>query len=859
MNDVADHGVASIGRMAVVPALLDTVCRITGMGFAAIARVTDDRWIACSVRDDIGFGLLPGGELKLETTICHEIRTSRQAVVISDVDVDPCYAGHPTPAMYGLKSYISVPIVMPDGRFFGTLCAIDRAPRDLTRPEIAATFAMFATLIALQLEQAEAALASRASSVAMIDSEARHRQILDSATDFAIIATDLDGIVTRWNRGAENILGWTEAEMLGQSLGLFFTAEDRAAGRPQFEMRCALEVGHGNDERWHLRKDGSRFWAQGELTVLRDNEGIVAGFVKVLRDRTHERLREQRLDLLARASAGLLSSDDPDRVLQEILSAGSDALGYDESYSYLLNSDCSRMRLLQSTGTSAEIREWLADVPVVDVPLCGVVAQQRTRLIVDHVQQSTDPRTAISRANGVRAYAGFPVMSEDRLYGVISFVSTNHDRFEDEAISFFENFAGFLSIGRERLDREATLGDLAITLERRVEERTRELMVSEEALRQSQKMDAVGQLTGGVAHDFNNLLTVIRGSVDLLRRPDLPAERRDRYIQAIGDTADRAAKLTGQLLAFARRQTLSPAVFDVRLRLQGVTEMLDSVTGARVAITLEHPDAPCIVRADVSQFETALVNMAVNARDAMEGEGELAIRVACGVAMPAIRGHAGVDQSFVAIALTDTGIGIDAENLTRVFEPFFTTKDVGKGTGLGLSQVFGFAKQSGGDVDVESTPGQGTTFTLYLPEAEEGAAVDRTDAGGGRSAIEQGLRILIAEDNVEVGRFSSEALQDMGYRTVLVPSAEDALERLGPDGAGFDALFSDVVMPGMGGLELAKTLRRTMPDLPVILASGYSHVLAQEGAHGFTLLQKPYSAEQLAGALESLIARRPAD
>nr|WP_281393321.1 GAF domain-containing protein [Sphingomonas xinjiangensis] len=854
VSDAFSDDVDSINRIDIVPTLLDTVCQITGMRFAAIARVTEDRWIACSVRDEINFGLKPGSELKLETTICHEIRQSRKAVVISDVDVDPAYARHHTPAIYGLKSYISVPILLPDGRFFGTLCAIDPLPRDLNRPEILSSFGLFAKLVALHLNQADLLTASLAHSDALAEGETRHRQILDSATDFAIVATNLDGKVTRWNRGAENILGWSEQEMLGEPVDRFFTPEDRAIGRPQHEMQCALEVGHGNDERWHLRADGQRFWAQGEMTPLKRNDGEVIGFVKVLRDRTEERLREQRLDLLARASAGLLSSDDPDKVLQEILSAGSETLGYEKSFSYLLNNNCTRMRLLQSSGVEEDIKDWLADTCPVDVPLCGLVAQQRAPLILDHIQESTDPRTEISRRHGTRAYAGFPVMSEDKLFGVISFVSVNRDRFADEAISFFENFARFLSIGRERLDREAALSDLAMTLEHRVEARTRELMISEEALRQSQKMDAVGQLTGGVAHDFNNLLTVIRGSVDLLRRPDLPAERRNRYIQAIGDTAERATKLTGQLLAFARRQTLSPAAFDVGTRLREVADMLNSVTGARVTIALDLPVTPCVVRADLSQFETALVNMAVNARDAMNGEGQLTIKAVCAAGVPPIRGHAGVQSRFVAISLTDTGIGIQPLDLPRIFEPFFTTKDVGKGTGLGLSQVFGFAKQSGGDVDVESTPGEGTTFTLYLPEAE-GAHVDDAPQNACRSPVKRSLRILIAEDNLEVGRFSSEALQDMGYRTVLVPSAEDALEILDRDGSGFDAVFSDVVMPGIGGLELAKKLKIRMPGMPVILASGYSHVLAAEGAHGFKLLQKPYSAEQLSQALESLIVR----
>ena len=245
-----------------------------------------------------------------------------------------------------------------------------------------------------------------------------------------------------------------------------------------------------------------------------------------------------------------------------------------------------------------------------------------------------------------------------------------------------------------------------------------QLAKAEEALRQAQKMEAVGQLTGGVAHDFNNLLTIIRSSMDLLRKPDLPEERRRRYIDAVSDTVDRAAKLTGQLLAFARRQSLMPETFDVGARIASTADMLSSVTGARIRVVVEVPTAACHVFADPTQFDTALINMAVNARDAMDGEGTLTLRLECRRGLPEIRGHAGTRGPFVAVSVIDQGTGIPLATLPHIFEPFFTTKGIGKGTGLGLSQVIGFAKQSGGDVDVASEPGRGTAFTLYLPQVD---------------------------------------------------------------------------------------------------------------------------------------------
>ena len=384
-----------------------------------------------------------------------------------------------------------------------------------------------------------------------------------------------------------------------------------------------------------------------------------------------------------------------------------------------------------------------------------------------------------------------------------------------------------------------------------------QLARAEEALRHAQKMEAVGQLTGGVAHDFNNLLTIIRSSVEFLRRPNLPEERRARYLEAVADTVDRAAKLTSQLLSFARRQALKPEVFDLRDRVRGTSEMLNAVTGARIRIVTEVTDGPCHVRADTSQFETALVNLAVNARDAMDGEGTLTLRLTCGEALPSIRGHAGAPGPFAVVSVADEGVGIAPELLARIFEPFFTTKEIGKGTGLGLSQVIGFAKQSGGDVDVASEVGRGTTFSLYLPHVDpppEGSGT--ADEEPGTQGADRALCVLVVEDNLDVGRFCTQLLEDLGHATVWAHSAEAALAEMERVPFRFDAVFSDVVMPGIGGVELARRLRADHPKLPVVLTTGYSDVLARDDAHGFELVRKPYSAEQVARALRGAVTKR---
>ena len=396
---------------------------------------------------------------------------------------------------------------------------------------------------------------------------------------------------------------------------------------------------------------------------------------------------------------------------------------------------------------------------------------------------------------------------------------------------------------------EATLRRHADELEERVEQRTREREQAQDALRQAQKMEAIGQLTGGVAHDFNNLLTVIRGSVDLLRRPGLSDERRARYVDAIGSTADRAAKLTGQLLAFARRQALTPELFDVGESLADVTGIVRTLIGSRVHLDLVAPAEPTFVLADRGQFDTAVVNMAINARDAMNGEGTLTIATLAVPGIPAVRGHAPVPGDFIAVTIADSGDGIAQPDIDRIFEPFFTTKAIGEGTGLGLSQVIGFAKQSGGDIRVDSVVGQGTVFTLYLPQAyAQGDNVENARPVSARIDGD-GARVLVVEDNEQVGSFATQALRELGYDSVLATDGTAALAELNAGADRFQIVFSDVVMPGMSGVELAGEVRRLHPELPVVLTSGYSHVLAQNASHGFELLHKPYSVEQLSRIL----------
>jgi signal transduction histidine kinase len=396
---------------------------------------------------------------------------------------------------------------------------------------------------------------------------------------------------------------------------------------------------------------------------------------------------------------------------------------------------------------------------------------------------------------------------------------------------------------RELEERAEALSGAYAELQVQVEERAN----AEEQLRQAQKMQALGQLTGGIAHDFNNLLTVIQGSADILRRPGIAEAKRIRFADAIVQTAGRAAALTGQLLAFARRQPLQPEVIDLNAKIAGMTDLLDRTLGERVEIRTELAPGLCVVEADPAQLEAAILNIAVNARDAMPEGGALTLHTG---EAPALADG----RRAVFVAVSDSGTGIDEEVLGRVFEPFFTTKSVGKGTGLGLSQVYGFVAQTGGDVRVESVVGEGTTVTLVLPCSDRGeVTAARPEPEAGRK--HRTGRILLVDDNEEVGAFAETLLAELGHRVTRARAGAEALElaRAG----GFDAVFTDVVMPGMSGIELAEALGPVLPGVPVVLTTGYSDEISRAGAAGRPVVFKPYRLETLAGVLDDVLAPRP--
>ena len=366
-----------------------------------------------------------------------------------------------------------------------------------------------------------------------------------------------------------------------------------------------------------------------------------------------------------------------------------------------------------------------------------------------------------------------------------------------------------------------------------------ELEETRNALAQSQKLQVLGELTGGIAHDFNNLMTVVAGSADfLLRKPDLPLERRRQYLEAIAETAERATTLTNHLLAFGRRQPIKPEVLDLNVRLDAISEVLSRTLGNSIHVKLE-TEASGRVEVDAAQLETAILNAALNARDAMPDGGTLTLST---------RNLCEGGRDLIALSITDTGSGMPTDVVQRAFEPFFTTKEIGKGTGLGLSQIHGFAAQAGGRAEIRSKEGEGTTITVILPRTGKGL-VPATEAVV-MSKLPNGLRVLLVEDNPQVRDFAEGLLEDLGCRVVSAENGEKALDKLAAD--GIDLVVSDVVMPGMSGVELAYKVQEIHPKVPVLLATGYSDEIAQHGSE-FSVLLKPFGAADLSKAMTEVL------
>jgi PAS domain S-box-containing protein len=619
--------------------------------------------------------------------------------------------------------------------------------------------------------------------------EQRFQLLVNAITDYAVYMLDREGYVATWNAGARRFKGYEPDEIVGQHFSRFFTDEDRASGLPQRALRIAATEGKFETEGWRVRKDGTRMWAHVVVDPIFDAGGTLVGFAKITRDITDRKSAEQ----------ALFESEQRFRLLVQ---------GVHDYAIYMLDPT----GVVSNWNTGAErIKGYKAE---------EIVGQHFSRFYTPEDLANGEPARALETALREGKYE--KEAWRMRADGTRFWAHVVIDPIRDERGALI----GFAKITRDATERR----DAQIALEE-----------ARAALFQAQKLQALGELTGGIAHDFNNLMTVIRGSADLLRRGDLADEKRSRYLDAIVETADRAAALTGQLLAFSRRQRLKPEVIDLNLRLDAFGEMLGRTLGGQVDVTLDLAPGLWKTEADPTQLETALLNAAINARDAMPDGGTLTIRTC--------NAHE-KDGDFVVVELADSGTGMPDEVLNRAYEPFFTTKPVGKGTGLGLSQIHGFAAQSGGRTELSSAAGQGTTLRLFLPRADKevtppAPAAPAACRGDGRT-------VLLVEDNDHVRAFAEHLLEDLGYEVVSAASAEQALQML--ETRDIDVVFSDIVMPEMSGLDLARLLAERRPELPVVLATGYSEEIVSGNAGAFDVLSKPYGADSLGGALARALA-----
>lgn len=422
----------------------------------------------------------------------------------------------------------------------------------------------------------------------------------------------------------------------------------------------------------------------------------------------------------------------------------------------------------------------------------------------------------------------------------------------------------------EELDRvTADLRDLASSLELKVQERTRDLASAndrltaeiaereraEERLVQAQKMEAVGQLTGGLAHDFNNLLTAVVGSLDLLlRRTD--DERLRKLAGNALQAAERGAQLTSQLLAFSRRQRLQPTPINPNDVVSGMGDMLGRTIGPHIRIETRLEPGLWNALADRAQIEVMILNLALNARDAMPSGGRLTISTSNLESVPPALAADLAPGEYVAISVSDTGTGMSAEVQARAFEPFFTTKEQGRGTGLGLSQLYGFAKQSGGTARIQSTEGQGTTVTTYLPRTQ--VVLTQPETLAPRPKRRERMSVLLVDDDDGVREVCAAMLEDIGCKVTAVASGEEALHALGS--RKFTIMLTDIAMPVMSGVELAQRTRDLYPDMPVLFASGYADLqVFGEQLSEETVVRKPYRLAELAARVEAIMDQERGD
>jgi PAS domain S-box-containing protein len=695
---------------------------------------------------------------------------------------------------------------------------------------------------------------------ALVASEARYRA-MTNAIEQMIWSTTADGIYDFYNDRWYEFTGMPKSSLTGKSWQNVLHPEDRAAA--QAEWQKSLLTGKPYRAEYRLRHHSGEYrWVVARAQPMRDESGIITRWYGTSTDLHERKLAEQRQQFLLELNDRLRSSadaTDATSIAAQMLGMQVDVprAGYGE-----IDANEEIVRVERDWTRGETTMSLAGEARILDGFGPAVVAELKAgrTLVVDDCYQ--DARAGAAYAEtwesiGCRSLVVVPLMRDTKFTAILYLHDIKPRQWGPEDIALAEDVAQRTFAYVERLRAENEIRLLNATLEQRVLDEIAERAKTEEQLRQAQKMEAVGQLTGGIAHDFNNMLAVIIGGLNLIQRRLSRGDTNvERLISNAMEGAERAAALTKRLLAFSRQQPLDPKTVDANRLIEAMTELLSRTLGETIAVETLLAHDLWTIQADPAQLESAILNLSVNARDAMPSGGKLTIETA----NITINGAGGDEQGippgdYVHLAVTDTGEGMSEETIARAFDPFFTTKPVGKGTGLGLSQVYGFVRQSGGHVRLQSRLGVGTSLSIYLPRAagqsDDGPADEPQLSQPGQFTE----TILVVEDDARVRRLSVEALRDLGYSVLEAGDGRDAVNLL-QSRQDISLLFTDVVMPNMTGRELADLAKQMRPDLKILYTSGYTrNAIMQDGIleDGIQLLAKPFTMQELAAKLRSVL------
>jgi len=635
--------------------------------------------------------------------------------------------------------------------------------------------------------------------------------LINAIVDYAIFLLDADGMVRSWNKGAERLKGYVADEIIGKSFSTFYTPEDRERDLPKKALATAAATGRFASEGWRVRKDGTRFWALVVLDAIRAEDGGLIGFAKVTRDITE---RQQ-------AHNDLLESE---RRYRRLIEAVVDYA--------IFQLDSSGHVATWNPGAE-RIKGYRPE---------EIIGRHFSTFYTPEELEKEVPKKALAEAaeKGRFEAEGWRMRKD----GTRFWASVVIDRITDESGAII----GFAKITRDLTERKQAQDEL-----QRVQEQ----------LAASQKLEAIGQLSGGIAHDFNNLLMIVLGNLENAERSsrNVGAPNLHRALANAKRGAQRAAALTSRLLAFSRRQALDPKPININSFLSGLQEFLQRTLGERIEVQTVGGAGLWQIEADLNHLESTIVNLAINARDAMPNGGKLTIE-ATNVSADEDYSRANpevIAGQYVVICVSDTGSGMTPEVVDHAFEPFFTTKELGQGTGLGLSQVYGFVKQSGGHVKIYSEIGEGTSIRMYFPRYTgnhpQPASDDDSDLASEGSSVEA---ILVVEDDPDLRGYVSDVLRDLNYRVLSASSAQAALTILMQENQRVDLLLTDVVMPGVNGRELGRRAQEIRPDLRILYMTGYSrNAVVHHGRldEGVDLLEKPVTQAKLALKVREILDR----